>query len=40
MAAAVLAVALALVLPGNWHIVVTGVAVSALAARLLPPERA
>lgn len=40
VAAAVLAVALALVLPGNWHIVVTGVAVSALAARLLPPERA
>jgi len=34
--AAVLAVALALVLPGNWHIVVAGLTVSALGALLLP----
>jgi len=34
--AAVVAVALALVLPGNWHIVVTGLVVSAVAAWVLP----
>lgn len=34
--AAALAVALALVLPGNWHIVVAGLAVSALGALTLP----
>ena len=38
--AAVLAVALALVLPGNWHIVVTGLVVSLVAARLLPLDDA
>jgi 4-azaleucine resistance transporter AzlC len=38
--AAALAVALALVLPHNWHIVVAGIAVSGLAALLLPPEPA
>ena len=38
--AAVLAVALALVLPGNWHIVVAGLTVSALGARVLPVEDA
>jgi hypothetical protein len=34
----VFAVLLALVLPGNWHIVVAGLAVSALGARVLPVE--
>lgn len=34
--AAVLAVALALLLPGNWHIVVAGLIVSVLAASLVP----
>jgi predicted branched-subunit amino acid permease len=38
LASAVMAVAIALVLPGNWHIVVAGVAVSGLAALWLPPE--
>jgi len=38
--AAVIAVALALVLPGNWHIVVTGLVVSAVAAWLLPLDDA
>src|SRR2546428_5556200 len=38
--AAALAVALALVLPGNWHIVVAGLTVSALGARVLPVEAA
>ena len=38
--AAVLAVALALVLPGNWHIVVAGLVVSLLAARVLPIDEA
>ena len=38
--AAVLAVALALVLPGNWHIVVAGLVVSLLAARVLPIDDA
>jgi 4-azaleucine resistance transporter AzlC len=37
VAAAVLGVAVALVLPGNWHIVIAGVTVSAVAAWLLPP---
>ena len=36
--AAVLAVGLALVLPGNWHIVVAGLAVSALGAASLPVD--
>ncbi|HEV8586262.1 MAG TPA: AzlC family ABC transporter permease [Methylomirabilota bacterium] len=36
--AAVLATALALVLPGNWHIVVAGLVVSALGALVLPAE--
>ena len=36
----VLAVAIALVLPGNWHIIIAGVAVSAVAALVLDPERA
>jgi 4-azaleucine resistance transporter AzlC len=40
LAAAVLAVAVALVLPGTWHIVVAGVVVSTLAAWLLAPEAA
>jgi hypothetical protein len=34
------AVAVALVLPNNWHIVVTGVAVSGVAALVLSPEAA
>lgn len=38
LASAALAVAIALVLPGNWHIVITGVVVSGVAALLLPPE--
>jgi 4-azaleucine resistance transporter AzlC len=38
--AAVVAVALALVLPGNWHIVVTGLVVSVVAAWLLPLDDA
>jgi hypothetical protein len=33
-------VAIALVLPGNWHIILAGVAVSAVAALVLDPERA
>jgi 4-azaleucine resistance transporter AzlC len=37
--AAVLAVALALVLPGNWHIVVAGLAASATGALVLPVEK-
>jgi 4-azaleucine resistance transporter AzlC len=37
---AVMAVAIALVLPGNWHIVVTGVVVSGVAALCLAPEAA
>ena len=35
-----LAVAIALVLPGNWHIIVAGVTVSAVAALVLDAERA
>lgn len=40
VAAGALAVALAVTLPGSWHIVVTGVAVSALAALVLDAEAA
>ncbi len=40
LASAALAVAIARVLPGNWHIVITGVVVSGVAALLLPPEPA
>jgi 4-azaleucine resistance transporter AzlC len=40
VAAAVLAVMLALALPGNWHIVVAGVVVSVVAAALLPLDEA
>ena len=40
IAAAVLAVALALVLPGNWHIVVSGLVVSLVAASVLPVDEA
>jgi 4-azaleucine resistance transporter AzlC len=38
--AAVLAVALALVLPGNWHIVLAGLAASAAGALVLPVAEA
>jgi 4-azaleucine resistance transporter AzlC len=38
LGSAVLAVAIALVVPGNWHIVVTGVVVSGIAALVLTPE--
>src|ERR671931_303381 len=38
--AAVLAVALALVLPGNWHIVVAGLVVSVVAASVVPVDEA
>jgi 4-azaleucine resistance transporter AzlC len=40
IAAAVLALSLALVLPNNWHIVVAGLVVSVLGALLLPVETA
>jgi 4-azaleucine resistance transporter AzlC len=40
LAGAVLAVGVALVLPGNWHIVIAGVVVSGLAALVLRPEAA
>jgi predicted branched-subunit amino acid permease len=40
LGAAALAVALALVLPGNGHIVVAGLAVSALGALALPVDDA
>jgi 4-azaleucine resistance transporter AzlC len=40
IAGAVVAVSVALVLPGHWHIVVTGVAVSGLGALVLRPEAA
>ena len=36
--AAVLAVAIAVVLPGNWHIVIAGLAVSAVGALTLPVQ--
>ena len=38
--AAALAVAIARVLPGTWHIVIAGFVVSALAALVLQPETA
>ena len=38
VAAAVLAVAIAILVPGNWHIVIAGLAVSAGGALLLPVE--
>jgi 4-azaleucine resistance transporter AzlC len=40
LASAALAIAVALVLPGNWHIVVAGVVVSGIAALVLAPEPA
>jgi hypothetical protein len=36
--AAVLALAIVLVLPGNWHIVVAGLAASVAGALILPVE--
>ena len=38
--AAVLAVAIALLLPGNWHIVIAGLAASVAGALMLPAEEA
>jgi 4-azaleucine resistance transporter AzlC len=40
LASGVLAVAVALAVPGNWHILLTGVAVSGAAALVLAPEPA
>ena len=40
LVSAVVALAIALSLPGNWHIVITGVLVSGIAALLMSPERA
>jgi 4-azaleucine resistance transporter AzlC len=40
LASAGVAVAVALVLPGTWHIVITGVVVSGLGALVLEPEAA
>jgi 4-azaleucine resistance transporter AzlC len=40
LAAAVVAVAVALVLPGNWHVIVAGLVVSTLGVLVLPPEDA
>ena len=40
VASGALAVAVALVVPGNWHIVVAGVIVSGVAAFVLEPEAA
>lgn len=40
LASAALSVTIALVLPGNWHIVLAGVVVSGLAALALEPEPA
>ena len=40
LAAGVLGAAIALVLPGNWHIVIAGVTVSAVAAFVMPPAAA
>jgi 4-azaleucine resistance transporter AzlC len=40
LASAATAVGVALVLPGNWHIVVTGLTVSGVAALCLAPEAA
>ena len=39
VAAAVVAVGVSLLLPGNWHIVVAGVSVSAVAALVMEPDR-
>jgi 4-azaleucine resistance transporter AzlC len=38
LASAVVAIAVALVLPGNWHIIIAGVVVSGVAALVLEPE--
>jgi 4-azaleucine resistance transporter AzlC len=38
-AAAVVAVGVSLQLPGNWHIIVAGVSVSAVAALVMEPDR-
>jgi 4-azaleucine resistance transporter AzlC len=40
LVSAAVAVGVALVLPGNWHIVITGVVVSGIAAVVLRPEAA
>jgi predicted branched-subunit amino acid permease len=40
LVSAVVAIGVALVLPGNWHIVIAGVLVSGVAALLLEPEPA
>ena len=40
VASGALAVAVALVVPGNWHIVVVGLIVSGVAALVLEPEAA
>jgi 4-azaleucine resistance transporter AzlC len=40
LSSGVVALAIALSLPGNWHIVITGVLVSGVAALFLPAERA
>jgi 4-azaleucine resistance transporter AzlC len=40
LASGALALVIALILPGNWHIVITGVVVSGVAALLLPAEAA
>ena len=40
LASAALAIAIALVLPGNWHIIIAGVVVSGVAALVLRPEPA
>ncbi len=40
LASAVLAIAVALVLPGNWHVIIAGVVVSGVAALVLRPEPA
>lgn len=40
LAAAVVAVAVALVLPGNWHVIVAGLVVSTLGMLVLPAEDA
>ena len=40
LASGTLAVLVAFLLPGNWHIVVAGVTVSAIAALILDPEHA
>jgi 4-azaleucine resistance transporter AzlC len=40
LASGALALVIALILPGNWHIVITGVVVSGVAALILPAEAA